>query len=606
VSASSWRALLVEPLRPLVATLRAYEIRKLRNDLTAGLTVAVVEVPQAMAYAYVAGVPPQYGLYTSIVQGALSSLFSSNEHLATGPTNTQSLLVAAVVSRAVLEQTGAADPALYLELVFALTLLKGLLQVAFAVARMGTLLRYVSQSVVVGFTAGAGVLIAVGQLPSFLGMPPGGTSELPGILGALGEPTSWPPRVDPRAAALGLGSLGVLLALSRIAPRAPAALVALAVGALFARFSGWEASGLPVVGDLPRQLPSLGVPGLGPREVELLLGGAFALAALGTIETVSIGKSLAARTGSRIHANQEMLAQGIANCAGAFLQNIAGSGSFTRSALNASAGASTRFASLFAAAFVAAILLVLAPLARSVPLASLAAILFAVAYRLVDWRFIARIVRTIRSDAVVCLTTFGCTLVAPLQYAIFIGIFLNVASYLRKASHLHMTEMRSGPEGSYEEHPLRDVFGRERVLFLQVEGGLFFGLADELRDRLARVLGSGVQVVVLRLKRTHLVDATILLVLEEFARALRSQGRHLLLCGLAPDLLSTLERFGLVRLVGRENVFETGPGVFSSARRALDRAEQIVGAHVETTEPLDDPGPDGSGGTNSRGDSAAS
>jgi SulP family sulfate permease len=269
--------------------------------------------------------------------------------------------------------------------------------------------------------------------------------------------------------------------------------------------------------------------------------------------------------------------------------------------LNVGAGARTRFASLFAAAFVAAILLLLAPLARSVPLASLAAILFAVAYRLVDWRFIARTLGTIRSDAVVCLTTLGCALVAPLQYAIFIGIFLNVASYLRKASQLHMTEMRSGPEGGYEEHPLRDVVGRERVLFLQIEGGLFFGLADELRDRLARVLGSGVQVVVLRLKRTHLVDATILIVLEEFAKALQSQGRHLLLCGLAPELHATLERFGLVRLVGPENVFETGPGVFSSARRALDRAEQIVGAHVETTAPLDEPGDD-SRGTDARGD----
>jgi SulP family sulfate permease len=313
----------------------------------------------------------------------------------------------------------------------------------------------------------------------------------------------------------------------------------------------------------------------------MLLGGAFALATLGAIETISIGKSLATRTGGRIRANQELLAQGVANTLGAFFQNLAGSGSFTRSALNLEAGGSTRFAGVFCAAFVALILVALAPLASSIPFAGLAAILLTVAWRLVDVGFVLRVARTLRSDAVVCLATLLSTLVAPLQHAIFIGIFLNVALYLREASRLHITEMRSASGGSYEELPLRDAFGRERVLFLQVEGDLFFGLADELRDRLTGVLGSRVQVVILRLKRTHMVDATTLLALEEFARAMRSQDRHVLLCGIQQELLPTLRGFGIVTLLGEENVFETSPGVFSSARRALERAERIVGTVVE-------------------------
>ena len=576
-----WPDALVDPFRPLAATLRAYDLRKLRHDLFAGFTVAVVEVPQAMAYAVVAGVPPQYGLYTSIVQGALSALFTSNERLATGPTNTQSLLIAAVVTRLVAEPAGSPDPASYLQLVFGLTLLKGLLQLAFAAARMGSLLRYVSQSVVVGFTAGAGILIAVGQLPSFLGLAPAQSHALPGVIGPLRDMAARIGDTDARAVGIGIGTLSLLLLLRRASPRAPAALLALAAGALVTRLMGWEAAGLAVVGDLPRHLPGFSVPALGLREIELLLAGAFALAALGAIETVSIGKSLAVRTGGRIRANQELIAQGAANCVGAFFQNLAGSGSFTRSALNLEAGGRTRFASVFCAAFVAAILVLLAPLASAIPVAGLAAILLAVAYRLVDVGFILRVSRTVRPDAVVCLTTLLCALVAPLQYAIFIGIFLNVALYLREASRLHMTEMRSTSGGSYEEHPLRDAFGRERVLFLQIEGGLFFGLADELRDRLAGVLRSQVQVVVLRLKRTHTVDATILLALEEFVRAMQTQGRDVLLCGIQPELLSAMRRFGLVSLLGDENVFEAGPGVFSSARRALERAEQIVGTAVE-------------------------
>jgi SulP family sulfate permease len=586
-----WPADLVDRFEPLVTTLRTYDLRKLRHDLAAGLTVAVVEVPQAMAYAVVAGVPPQYGLYTSIVQGALSSLFTSNERLATGPTNTQSLLVAAVVSRIVAERARSPDAALYLQLVFGLTLLKGLLQLAFAAARMGSLLRYVSPSVFVGFTAGAGILIAVGQLPSLLGLPPAGAPALAGVIGPLRDVAASIGHVDPRAVAIGVGTLAILPLLRRASPRAPAALLALAAGALASGLAGWDARGLPVVGEVPHHLPGFSVPALGFREIEGLLGGALALAALGAIETVAIGKSLAARTGGHVRANQEILAQGIANCIGAFFQNLAGSGSFTRSTLNLEAGGRTRFASLFCAAFVAAILLALAPLARAIPLAGLAALLLAVAYRLLDVRFILRVARTFRSDGVVCLATLCCTLVAPLQYAIFIGIFLNVALYLRKASRLHMTELRSTAGGSYEERPLRDAFGRERVLFLQIEGGLFFALADELRDHLARVLRSRVQVVVLRLKRTQMVDASILLALEEFAHAMQRQGRHVLLCGIQPELLAAMRRFGIVTLVGEENVFESGPGVFSSARRALERAEQIVGTAVEadptTGPPLD-------------------
>lgn len=580
-------AALGAPFAPLRATLAHYDLDRLRHDLAAGATVSVVEVPQAMAYALVAGVPPQYGLYTSIVQGAVAALFTSNQRLATGPTNTQSLLVAAVVSRVVFEERGASDPALYLDLVLALTLLKALLQLAFAVARMGSFMRYVSQSVVVGFTAGAGLLIALGQIPAFVGAEPVRASVWPGALGAVAEVGRWIMDIDARAAAIGVGSLAMLLGLPRLVPRAPAALVTLAAGAGLTAWMGWDASGLPVIGELPRALPTPRLPSLQLREIEMLLGGALALAILGSIETVSIGKALAARTGERVRPNQEMLAQGLAGLVGAFLQNVPGSGSFTRSALGLEAGGRTRFTSLFGAGFVAAILLLAAPLARFVPLASLAAILMTVAWRLVDGRFILRVLRTLHSDATVCLTTLACTLVAPLQYAIFIGIFLNVAVYLRKVSRLHMTEMRTASSGVYEEHPLRDVFGRERVLFLQVEGGLFFGLADELRDRLVGLAASEVQVVVLRLKRTQSVDATILLVLEEFARTLRDQGRQLLLCGLGPELMDTLRRFGLVDLVGAENVFESGPGVFGSAQRALERAEQLVGTRVEGGAPLE-------------------
>jgi SulP family sulfate permease len=554
------------PFAPLRGTLAHYDRRTFARDLAAGASVAVVEVPQAMAYALLAGVPAQFGLYASIVQGAVSALFSSTNHLATGPTNTQSLLVAAVVSRAVFLQRGAPDAALYLSLVFALTLLKGLIQVAFAAARMGSLLRYVSHSVVVGFTAGAGVLIALGQLPSLLGLP--AAHGAPFALGSLAQ-------ADGRAVGLGVGSFACVLVLERWLPRAPGALLALALSALVVRATGWDALGVATLGALPRALPGFAWPSMSLRYVELLLGGAFALAALGAVESVSIARSLAAQGGARVRPDQEILAQGIANCVGSLFQNLAGSASFTRSALLRTAGGATRFASLFASCGVAAILLLLAPLASALPLASLAGILLAVACRLVDVRLIVRLFRSARGDALVCLATLAAVLLVPLPYAIFSGIFLSVALYVRQVSNLRMSELRLLPGGGFEERPARGDFGAERMLFLQVEGGLFFGLADELRERLDEVRASAARIVILRLKRVHMVDGAILLALEEFARGLHAEGRQLLLCGVAPELYGALERFGLVALLGEANVFRSSPGVFGSAQRALARAREL-------------------------------
>jgi SulP family sulfate permease len=302
------------------------------------------------------------------------------------------------------------------------------------------------------------------------------------------------------------------------------------------------------------------------------------------LESVAIGKSIATHTGERINANQEFFAQGLKNFISSFFQCIPGSGSFTRSALDYAAGAQTRFAAVFSAMFVAAIFWAFAGVARFIPLASLAAVLFVVAFGLIDWRYIARIVRTSRSDATVCFATILATLLAPLEYAIFIGIFLNIALYLRTASRLHLAEMIQVPGGGpFVERPLLDrVSGERKVIFLQLEGELFFAVADELHEQLTKLSHSGgVRVVILRLKRTHSIDATVLHVLEDFAREMKKLNRHVILCGVKPELMLTLKSFGLMDVVGRENIFETGGGVFTSAKRAVQRAREVVGSSID-------------------------
>ncbi len=553
-----------------------YSWDKCRRDALAGLTVAAVEIPQAMAYAFLAGVPPQYGVYASVIMGAVAALFSSSQHVATGPTNTQSLLVASAVSR-----LAGASPEVYLQLVFALAVLKGLLQIAFAAARLGDMVRYVSRSVIVGLASGAGVLILVGQVPALLGVTaPRGT--LPGVIGDIERIATHVDQINPTALAIGIGAVAVTLGGRLVSRLFPGALLAVVMGAAAVWMMGL-AQRVPVVGDITGALPSVSVPDVSLDQVRSLMGGALALALLGSLESVAIAKTLAARTGERIDANQEFLSQGLANTVGGFLQCIPGSVSFTRSALDHAAGGATRFAAVMTAAGVGLVFLAGSDAAEMIPAAALAGVLMVIAAGLVDLRYVPRVARTNRGDAVVAVVTFAATLTIPLEYAIFVGIFLNIGLYLRTAAKLHLHEMvpTGDARGPFIERPLSDRSGNRKVLFLQAEGDLFFAISDELQDRLAALHRTGVKVVILRLKRTHSIDATVLDVLEQFVKNMRRRHGYLLLCGVRPELRQVLKAYGLIDLIGRENVFEAGEGVFGSAKKALERARTLVESSID-------------------------
>lgn len=573
-------AILLKPFSPPFHTARHYNLHKLRKDLVAGLTVSVVEVPQAMAYAIIAGVPPVYGLYTSIIQGFIGALLSSSEHMTTGPTNTQSLLIASAVHRLA---SPTAEPARYLEIVVALTMLKGLIQLAFAAGQMGNMVRYVSRSVISGLVSGAGLLIFFGQLPAFFGIHGQIAEPWPGIVGPIQRLVRYWPEWSPQAVAIGAAVVAIVIVGRMINRFFPGYLVAVVIAAAAVGGLGWTGGQLPLIDNLPPSFPKLAVPHLTWSLAEQLFGGALALAIIGMLESVAIAKSIAAHTGEQISANQEFFAQGLKNFISSFAHCIPGSGSFTRSALDHAAGAETRFAAVFNSLFVAAIFFLFGHWAHYVPRAALAGVLFVIAYGLIDWRYFLRLSRTSRSDTVVCLVTFAATLLAPLEYAIFIGIFLNIGLFIRLSSRLHLHEMVQSPGGGpFIEMPIHDRSGHKQILFLQVEGNLFFGVADELQDRLTAIARSGVRVVILRLKRTHSIDATCLHVIEQFAKQMSERNGYVILCGVRTELMDVLKGYGLVQVLGRENVFGTGVGVFESAKQALQRARKLVQTSIDT------------------------
>jgi SulP family sulfate permease len=571
-------------IRQTLAGIRGYTPQTARRDTLAGLSVAVIAIPQSMAYALIANVPAQYGLYTLIIHCLMGAVLNSTRFMSVGPVNTQSLMVASVVTHIVNlggPVEGLPREQMFIELVLGLTLVKGLIQIALASARMGMLVKYVSQSVIVGFTAGAGVLIAVGQVPFFLGMDIADTPrKLPGALGVFERVFANLDLINHLSVILGSVSLVALILMRRLNKRLPGPLVMVVITAGIVYFNKWTPDDLLLIAPLPEQLPGLSVPDLSLAQFERLLGGALALSLLGVLETYSIGKAIAGRTGERVDANTELASQGVIHLASGFLACIPGSGSFSRSALNVYAGAATRFSGAVCGLVVLLALLFFAPQARYIPLSCLAAILFIVAFALIDWRYMRFILRTDKADSIVCYGTFIATLTVPLQYAIFLGVFLSLSAYLRQASRLNLIVRQPREDGDFDElrldHSAEPENYNRDIVFLQFEGGLFFGVADELSDRLNEIAASEARVVIFRLKRTGFIDTTVLRVLERFVDDMHARGGAIVLCGVRPDMMKRLKAFGLIEQIGEGNTFGTLPGVFVSARQAIDRAEEIL------------------------------
>ncbi|MEM9752963.1 MAG: SulP family inorganic anion transporter [Planctomycetota bacterium] len=566
--------------------LRSYRIANLRGDVPAAITVALVAVPQSMAFAEIAGLGAAVGLYTMIIGAIVGGLFTSSRHLSIGPTNTMAILTLAAVSLA----PAGATPQEKVTFAATVALLAGLMQIGFAMLRMGELVRYVSHSVIVGFSAGAGVLIAVKQVPAFLGVSLAGIeSDLEGLAKTVHRLLQATDTPDWQALVVGGASLAVALICRRVSKWIPAYLLAVVVGALLVWGLDWTHGELRLIDELPTTLPTPSLAFVSFDRFGQLLLPAAAIALVGMIEAYGIGKTLAGRTGDRLNANQEFVAQGVTNLALAVFRGMPATGSFSRTALNFDAGARSSVACILSGVLVAAVFLLLAPAARFIPMASIAAILFPIAFGLIDWRYARRLVKSNQADLAVCIGTFLATITISLELAVFVGVFLNIALYLRRARQVYVMEMLrdDGSPTGLIERPLKgdaDDEQADAIVFLQLEGNLFFAAADELQDRFAQVMHRGSKAVILRLKRTHMVDASVMHVFEQFAEQMHHRGNHVLLCGVRPRMKQRMDEFGLTSVLGEDHIFTTGNDLFSSAKAAITKARELTGCEIAAAE----------------------
>lgn len=547
----------------MIAILAAYRAGNLRRELwvrniLAGLIVGVVSLPLSMAFAIASGVKPEQGLYTAIIAGLLVTLFGGSQVQIAGPTGAFIVILLGIVN-----QHGIAG----LQLA---TLMAGVLLVIMGVFRMGAIIRFIPAPVITGFTAGIGVIIWIGQWPSFFGLPaPGGQhlhEQLPKLIRSL-------PNLH--VATTGLAALG--LAILILAPRVPGlaripaplvAMIAVTAVQQVANFNG-VATIDSTFGGIPTGLPSFTPPEIGPTLMIDLIGPAFTIAMLCAIESLLSAVVADGMTGQRHDSNQELIGQGVANAASAMFGGIAATGAIARTATNIRNGGTSPIAGIAAAVALTLIILIFAPLAGTVPLAALAAILFVVAWNMSGARHFLRMARRAPlADVAILLVTFGLTVFADLVVAVNAGVLLATVHFLRR--------MSTAVDVQEEQPGLLDVdsvIGPPGVLVYSINGPFFFAAVDAFE----RALGSthtDPRMLIVRLGRVPFIDITGIEALEEVIDTMAGRDVPVIFCEANPRVRTKLERSGIT--TGHRSARYT-----DTLREALDLAEAEAVAHAD-------------------------
>ena len=528
--------------------------RIMRADILAGITGAIIVLPQGVAFAIIAGLPPEYGLYSAIVPAVIAALFGSSRHLISGPTTAISIVIFTTISP--LAPPSSSE---YIQMVLTLTFLAGLFQLALGFARLGALVNFVSHSVVVGFTSGAAILIATSQLSNLIGVA---TAKKHSFLHIWADIFTSLPQTNLYVLSIAVATLFIALVFKKFLPRWPGMLFAMIFGSLMAVLLNGRDHGVRLVGSLPGHLPPLSHPDLTTSSVRQLAPAALAVAMLGLAEAVSIARSVATRSEQRIDNNQEFVGQGLSNTVGSFFSSYASSGSFTRTGVNYNAGAKTPMAAVYAAISLAIILLLIAPLTAYLPMASMAGILLLVAYNLIDVHHIKTIVRTSKPEAGVLTATFLATLFVELEFAIYVGVILSLLLYLNRTSHPNFVILAPDPDSkrrSFINIQKKLLPECPQLKVIRVDGSIFFGAVNHVAEELDRVtkqspeqahilvVGSGI----------NFIDVAGCQMLNQEAHRLRLNGRQLYLCSLKGEVIDVMKRGGCMGSIGEEGVFRS-------------------------------------------------
>ncbi len=565
------RRALVLRLLPFLLWWPRINRQTLRADSLAGLTGAIVVLPQGVAFATIAGLPPEYGLYAAMIPAVIAALFGSSWHLVSGPTTAISIVIYSTMS-------GLAEPGTpeYIRLVLVVTFLTGIFQLAMGLARMGALVNFISHTVVLGFTAGAGLLIIGTQIQHFFGIP-------------MERGISFAETLQQTAAGIAdinwyVTSVGMITLLTGIFVKQrfrklPFMIVAMIVGSLYAAALKLipqldAGSQIETVKALSGIFPHFSAPDLSLESLRKTASIAVAITMLGLTEAVSIARAIAVRSEQRIDGNQEFIGQGLSNIAGSFFSAYASSGSFNRSGVNYEAGACTPMASILSAFFLLVIVLLVAPLVQFLPVPTMAGILFMVAWGLIDITQIRNIIRTSLPESVVLGVTLLATLFVQLEFAIYAGILLSLLLYLKRTSHPVILDVKPDPEeGSYHYSADTGLPDCPQLKCLRINGSVFFGAVDHVQQTLHEIGERTPQKHVLVVASgINFVDVAGAELFAHEAKRRRRMGGGLYFYRLKDEVIRLLKRGGYMDDIGSHHVFPVKVRALETIYPKLDNA----------------------------------
>lgn len=556
------------PFLGWVGELKDKEI--LQADIIAGITVALVLIPQSMAYAQLAGLPAYFGLYIAFMPVMIAALWGSSRQLATGPVAVVSIMTATALAPV------ATSPEHYVALAMFMALLVGLFQLFLGLFRLGIIVNFLSHPVIVGFTNAAAMVIGLSQLSKIFGVSmPGSASDhfmgrILGVLQQVGD-------THIITFIMGVSAFAIMMGLKKYAPKLPGVLIAVAATTIISWMIGFEAMGGAVVGTIPEGLPKLEAPIFNLDLVVTLLPSAIVISLVGFMEAISIAKAMAAKTKDYVDPNQELIGQGLGNIAGSFTQSYPASGSFSRSAVNLNAGAKTGFSSVVTAMVVLITLLFLTPLLYHLPKAVLAAVIMMAVFGLINFKAVKHAWRANKHDGIASIVTFVATLgLAPhLDQGILIGAGLSIGMYLYRTMSPRVAFL-----GRYQDGTLRDVRVHsdlpvdEKVIAMRFDGSLYFAnvsffeeavlsaMADNPNAKFILVVGDGI----------NQLDASGEEVIHHLVSRLHDNGIQLVFSGLKRQIIDIMARTNLLDYIGDQNVHATADQALEAIYQQMEAA----------------------------------
>lgn len=570
---------------PAIESLKTYSLQSLRKDFFAGLTVAAVAVPQAMAYALIFHLPVEMGLYTAIVMTAVGALLDSSKQLINGPTNVISIAMLSALTLAFGEYSSLSVERQqeWQNAAIMMALMIGAIQTGIALFRFGDLSRFISHSVIIGFTIGASILLLLGQIKSVCGLKSVGDVHdhfLVRFYRTMTEGGSvhWP------TLGISLFTVATVLTINAINKRLrwslPALLLALvASGTLLWLFDSKREWGVELLDQVPRKLPAFEIPTIDWNLLRTLSSSALAIAFLGLLEAMAMAKAIASKTGQKLDMNQQCLSEGVANLVGSFFRCFPGSGSLTRSYINHAAGAVSQWSGVISAAGVTATILLFAPLAQYIPRAALSGVLILTASRMIEPRAVLYAAKATRFDLFIMVATALSAIFISIEFCILIGVVLSFALYVPRAAKIHVSELTLTSTRIIREATKNDPLC-SYVRILNIEGEMFFGCAPDLERRIREFessLPDTLETVVLRLRRANNPDAVGIKIMEDFVFRMKSRGVTLVFSGVQSNMAEVMRNVGLDLVVGKDNIFREEAEVWASTFNAVKKAYAKIG-----------------------------